>query len=143
MRQVSNTTIEKYKALVATRLFTDADMVYFRSLLNNSLRHDEELTSYFVNYFNAEGVNLDFEAVTKGMVWLRKTQVGTKGKLKPSSFLGQRELEILNSADSINVSQLLNISRGTGPQYIPVYTVKSTEGSFSYHIQANGTYVSV
>lgn len=143
MRQVSSATIEKYKALLSTRLFTDSDMVYFRSLLNNGLRHDQDLTTYFLNYFNTEGVNLDFEAVTKGLVWLRKTQVGAKGNLKPSAFIGQRELDILNSADTIVVAELVNLSRGTFPQYTPVYEVRSKLGNFKYHMQADGTYVSV
>lgn len=138
MRQtVSNKTLNKYKDLLKQDIWTETDIISFRSLLNNKLRHDAETRLELASNFNHKTIT--DEQRIKGYNWLNKYNFTSQGNSSSKCFLGNREAEILKDFDTITIARLRDVGYGILTNYVPVYRVYSLSGQFfEYTFEANG-----
>lgn len=144
--QPSKKTIAKYMDMCCKPGYTwsEIDITSFRSLLNNKLRDMPDTKAALLECFNASlGVapfQLERSQQAKGVEWLLRTQVNSKGSLRNANttFIGEIELNILRKFDTLELVGLNDIStiqqRSVGWfQYVACYRLNSVAGtSFTY-----------
>lgn len=130
MRQVSQNTLIKYRELINLGLFKETELVSFRSLLNNTLRHDEDIRDELLLRFNTVGCTLEFEQQAKGLQWLLNFNLKKNRTPRATCFLGDFELSVLEKYVAIKVSRLDNVGHGIYSNLTPVYRVLDTAGNW-------------
>jgi hypothetical protein len=135
----SKKTLQKYTNLIAGKLWTEQQIISFRSLLNNGLRHQPEVVSQLVNAFceiaEYSGYELEISQQLKGLEWLKRTQLNSKGQLRraKTTFLGLNEVAMLNNFSHFTMVGLYNASNvyhyGIN-HYVAVYRLHDTKGNW-------------
>lgn len=150
MSNVSKNTIKKYMELVSTagRVWTESELVSFRSLINTKLRHETDVRDMLVERFNASLDIVPFKLEgghqIKGLQWLRKTQLNKSGLPRAASttFIGIHELTVLQQFHSIELAGLRDVASASAYRaFTPVYRVIGFSGaSFDYSQNSCGAF---
>lgn len=141
--QPSKKTIAKYMEMCATagRVWTESEIVSFRSLLNNKLRDQLDVKEMLLERFNASLeialFQLEQQQQSKGLLWLIKTQINKKGELRSAQdvFIGEVELSMIRTFENFEFIGLYNIAtpqqRYLGwNQYVAEYRLNSAAGTY-------------
>jgi hypothetical protein len=130
--------LEKYTKIAAAEHITEQELENFRSFLNSKLRHYTDTAEQLVSIFCEK--SLDDSHVSKGLNWLKKSNLTAKGKLKSNAFLGYKEMNTLMTAVTVKVHSIFNMGYKSS-NYLPAYTVYNNKGEgFSYQQQSDGKY---
>lgn len=150
MSHVSKKTIAKYVELVSDvgRVWTEGEIVSFRSLINTKLSDAPDIREMLMERFHTSVELVPFqlrqEQQVKGLMWLRRTQLNTKGLLRnaKTTFITELDLAVMDSFDSFEFVGLVDVSINSSSgyrSYVPIYKCISTNGSwFSYATSSNG-----
>lgn len=144
--KTSQKTINKYMEMVSTvgRVWTEGEIISFRSLLNMKLRDQPDVKAALINKFNESlevaPFQLTMEQQAKGLQWLLKTQVNKKGELRQAqtTFINETQLSMLKDFSRFEFTGLYDISSvhqhyAGWSQFVAEYRLlDSKERSFSY-----------
>lgn len=150
--QPSKKTIAKYMYMVSLegRMWSEGEIVSFRSLLNNKLQDQPDVKAELLERFNKslEFVPFKLEKAQqiKGLAWLHKTQINKRGDLRNANttFIGEVELSMIRTFESFEFIGLYDIAapqqRALGcSQYVAQYRLNSVAGTyFEYGPDFNG-----
>lgn len=150
MSHVSKKTIAKYVEMCSTagRVWTEGEIVSFRSLINTKLSDALDMREMIMECFyqSVELLPFQLEQVQqlKGLNWLRKTQLNSKGLLRnaATTFITELEVNVLENFDSCGFIGLADVATNSASgyrSYVPIYKCISASGAwFSYRATASG-----
>lgn len=133
MRNASQNTINKYKAIIKKRLFKEQELISFRKLLAN-YNHQPEVRELLTLFRNKAPHRITKEQSLKGLNWLKKRCFKRDGgvresKNRPFDFQECMVLkEILNDYSHWTLEDLQEpyySNMSNYPHYLPVYTIHS------------------
>lgn len=150
--QPSKKTIAKYMEMCAAagRVWTEGEIVSFRSLINTKLSNAPDVRDALLERFNASldivPFQLEQQQQQKGLQWLLDTQVNSKGVLRQANttFIVEFELAVLREFASMELVGLRDVARAASSAYrafTPVYRVKGISGAaFGYSLNSYGAF---
>lgn len=136
-------TLEKYKALINRKVWSEQEIISFRSMLR---RENSDVSQQILSEFRKRTpYKITRMHSIKGLDWLKRVCFKANGEIRntPNRPFETWECEhirkILNTFSPWTLDDVSDVSISTYPVFLPVYTLHSKSGDeFTYQPSPNG-----